>query len=802
MLIKSVVFSFSLQMNQQKLMLIAADVRAAASEWMEYQSPEGKAYYFSNKTQQTTWEKPKALLDFEEALKKLNEDEARVQSAIQEHMNQSGEKKSDKPVDKSKPVSSTPITGTPWCIVKTGDGRTFFFNPSTKTSVWHKPKELENMPMVDELLQKAMDSDKSSYIKPEASPTVKAEAELIDLEEEYNSGQSDDPDNGQSKSANAVFDDDDDSAQVANEERNGILDMTAEKRVNPHMDAESGNKKAKLDEEEVRKQMGITSVEALASKQRESIPLEERIQMFTEMLEEKEVSAFSTWEKELHKIVFDARYLLLTSKERKQTFEKYTKQRAESERKEKESKVKKNRQEFKNFIRDQFRNGTLTAKCAFKDFLVKLADQKEMKLVERTRDREQLFQESLDEWKKKEKEKCKDRFVELLKENQKYLHRYSRFSDFKDRIRDDPRYRQVEAVSTREELFRVFIASLTKRREEDERKERIKAKDDGRTRERGHKSSRSPSKKASRNGSSGRCRREQDSEVDEGEIRSSDEEIGYFPGDGGDAGDDFKLEKDDFVMSTNDSSTVDLSADQKKELERQKRAEESIRARERQVQKELHGHLMEREKHRNLYKQQELVDNFNILLIDLIKNPDCTYHDAKKILKRDHRYEFIAAQMSRAERECLFEAHLNAILKKRRKFFVELLDETKEITLSTDWREARRWIKDDPRYQQFSEKRCEKEYQMHMKERLNRAKSDFRCLLKETKLITYKSRKMIENTDQQHLADVISHLQNDKRYLDLDLVEDERRQLIIDYIEEMAQKGPPPPPTASDPRRK
>ena len=27
---------------------------------------------------------------------------------------------------------------------------------------------------------------------------------------------------------------------------------------------------------------------------------------------------FSTWEKELHKIVFDSRYLLLTSKERKQ----------------------------------------------------------------------------------------------------------------------------------------------------------------------------------------------------------------------------------------------------------------------------------------------------------------------------------------------------------------------------------------------------------------------------------------------------------------------------------------------------
>ncbi len=43
-----------------------------------------------------------------------------------------------------------------------------------------------------------------------------------------------------------------------------------------------------------------------------------RMGQFRDLLIEKEISAFSTWEKELHKIVFDPRYLLLTSKERKQ----------------------------------------------------------------------------------------------------------------------------------------------------------------------------------------------------------------------------------------------------------------------------------------------------------------------------------------------------------------------------------------------------------------------------------------------------------------------------------------------------
>ncbi|XP_006755039.1 PREDICTED: transcription elongation regulator 1-like protein, partial [Myotis davidii] len=40
------------------------------------------------------------------------------------------------------------------------------------------------------------------------------------------------------------------------------------------------------------------------------LPLEERVTHFRDMLLERGVSAFSTWEKELHKVVFDPRYLL------------------------------------------------------------------------------------------------------------------------------------------------------------------------------------------------------------------------------------------------------------------------------------------------------------------------------------------------------------------------------------------------------------------------------------------------------------------------------------------------------------
>ena len=40
-----------------------------------------------------------------------------------------------------------------WHLVWTGDGRVFFFSPSTKTSIWERPKELEDNTTIDDLLR-------------------------------------------------------------------------------------------------------------------------------------------------------------------------------------------------------------------------------------------------------------------------------------------------------------------------------------------------------------------------------------------------------------------------------------------------------------------------------------------------------------------------------------------------------------------------------------------------------------------------------------------------------------------------
>lgn len=45
------------------------------------------------------------------------------------------------------------IPGTPWCIVWTGDEKVFYFNPTTKVSVWDKPEDLVGNDKVDEMLK-------------------------------------------------------------------------------------------------------------------------------------------------------------------------------------------------------------------------------------------------------------------------------------------------------------------------------------------------------------------------------------------------------------------------------------------------------------------------------------------------------------------------------------------------------------------------------------------------------------------------------------------------------------------------
>merc|ERR1712241_574866 len=363
-----------------------------------------------------------------------------------------------KSADKSRPVSSTPVHGTPWCVVWTGDGRCFCYNPSTKTSVWERPPDLIGRADVTEMMKSPAAAEKFK-----AQTAAKAAGENA----------------GKNKKSSA---DSDNDAPVAKKKK---VELVFEDELKANEQVANGGGKDNAMEAEVK-----------AARERQMVPLEQRMVQFQELLTEKKISAFSTWEKELHKIVFDSRYLLLTSKERKQVFEKYVRERADEERREKKNRLKAAKDNFNTLLMES----KLSARTTYSEFANKYSKDDKFKGIEKSRERESLFNEYMLEVKKKDREErlekknqAKKEFTAMLKEYaddpDNEIDRHSRWNDVKKKVDSDPRYKAVDSNTLREDYFVDFVHDL----KDDHRKSKKDKKERKRSRSRSPKGrSRSP----------------------------------------------------------------------------------------------------------------------------------------------------------------------------------------------------------------------------------------------------------------------------------------------------------------------
>uniref|UniRef100_A0A8B9CIP2 Transcription elongation regulator 1 n=1 Tax=Anser brachyrhynchus TaxID=132585 RepID=A0A8B9CIP2_9AVES len=659
----------------------------AVSEWTEYKTADGKTYYYNNRTLESTWEKPQELKEkekmeekikepikepMEEPLPMETEEEEPKEEPIKELIKEPKEEEmteEEKAAQKAKPVATTPIPGTPWCVVWTGDERVFFYNPTTRLSMWDRPDDLIGRADVDKIIQepphkKGMEEGKKL-----------SKSNLIAC----------------FRSLNIIY-----HLFCVHFQNYCTVYLIFFSRKDDNKDIDS-EKEAAME------------AEIKAARERAIVPLEARMKQFKDMLLERGVSAFSTWEKELHKIVFDPRYLLLNPKERKQVFDQYVKTRAEEERKEKKNKIMQAKEDFKKMMEE----AKINPRTTFSEFAAKHAKDSRFKAIEKMKDREALFNEFITAARKKEKEDSKTRgekikmdFFELLANH--HLDSQSRWSKVKDKVETDPRYKAVDSSSQREDLFKQYIEKIAK----------------------------------------------------------------------------------------------NLDSEKEKELERQARIEASLREREREVQKARSEQTKEIDREREQHKREEAIQNFKALLSDMVRSSDVSWSDTRRTLRKDHRWES-GSLLEREEKEKLFNEHIEALTKKKREHFRQLLDETSAITLTSTWKEVKKIIKEDPRCIKFSssDRKKQREFEEYIRDKYITAKADFRTLLKETKFITYRSKKLIQESDQ-HLKDVEKILQNDKRYLVLDCVPEERRKLIVSYVDDLDRRGPPPPPTASEPTRR
>ncbi|KAA0720415.1 Transcription elongation regulator 1 [Triplophysa tibetana] len=586
-------------------------------EWTEYKTMDGRTYYYNNRTLESTWEKPHELKERDRESDRAKDgqigDASETRDIIMRgKIDSFGESKfpreeemteEEKAAQKGRPIATNPIPGTPWCVVWTGDDRVFFYNPTTRHSMWDRPEELVGRSDVDKYLQ----------------------------EPRHKRGQ------------------DDKKIEMSKEEFDAAEDTLE--------DEPSKAKKRKKDdvkEADAGKDVAVEA-ELKAARDRALVPLEARMNQFRDMLLERGV------------------------------FDQYVKTRAEEERKERKNKLTQAKDDFKKMMED----AKLNIRTTFSEFAAKHVKDPRFKAIEKMKDREAIFTESMIALRKKDKEdsknkveKVKQDFFDLLSDH--HVDTTQRWSKVKDKLETDQRYKAVESSAAREELYKQYVEKQAK--------------------------------------------------------------------------------------------TVD--AEKEKELERQARIDASLREREREVQRARSEQTKEIDREREQHKREEATQHFKALMSDMVKSTDATWSETRRSLRKDHRWES-SSLLERHEKEKLFEEHVEALTKRKKEYFRLLLDETSMVRLGKNNREFEDYIKD----------------------KYITAKADFRTLLKETKFITYRSRKLIQESDQ-YFKDIENILQNDKRYLVLDCVPEERRKLITFYIEDLDRRGPPPPPTASEPSRR
>ena len=88
-----------------------------------------------------------------------------------------------------------------------------------------------------------------------------------------------------------------------------------------------------------------------------------------------------------------------------------------------------------------------------------------------------------------------------------------------------------------------------------------------------------------------------------------------------------------------DSEKIDenLDPEERERRDKEERIAASLRKREEEVAKELSGHLHARDKEREQHRRSEAILAFQALLTDLIKHPDYSWKEAKKVFKKDSR---------------------------------------------------------------------------------------------------------------------------------------------------------------------
>lgn len=455
--------------------------QSSSSDWQEHTQQDGKRYYFNKKTRQSSWEKPLELMT---------------------------------PIERAD-------ASTVWKEFTTEDGRKYYYNKETKQSKWQIPEELkaareqaekeaaqglltgtgttsaavENVTVTSEppvatvipvssISTSTVSGLASSPVQVtpvvavNASPLVVSGSPAMPTKHSATSGVV-----GVSSLAATIPL----SPSAASRSVGGPAAVVASTTVlmsslgnSSHDVSVSVDGASVQDLEEAKRGMAVAgkvNVTPLEEKSVEEEPWlyaskQEAKEAFKALLESANVESNWNWEQTMRVIINDKRYgALKTLGERKQAFNEYLGQRKKLDAEERRIRMKKAREEFTKMLEEC---EELTSNTRWSKAISMFEEDERFKAVDKSLDREDLFDSYMVDLQKKEKEKAQENHRRNRQEFRQYLETCgyikvtTQWRKVQDRLEDDERGLRLDKFD-RFEVFQEYIRDL-EREEEEQRK--------------------------------------------------------------------------------------------------------------------------------------------------------------------------------------------------------------------------------------------------------------------------------------------------------------------------------------------
>ncbi|XP_023644835.1 pre-mRNA-processing protein 40A isoform X1 [Capsella rubella] len=421
----------------------------SASDWQEHTSADGRKYYYNKQTKQSSWEKPLELMT---------------------------------PLERAD-------ASTVWKEFTTADGKKYYYNKVTKESKWTIPEDLK---LAREQAQLA--SEKRSLSEAGSTPLSHNAASSSDLAVSNATsvvpstsstlpGHSSSP--IQAGLAVPVTRPPSIAPVTPTSAAATDTEATAMKLDNlPSRSTDDLNNGATAQNNEADNKEMLVNGKANLSPAGDKANVEEPMvyatkqeakAAFKSLLESVNVHSDWTWEQTLKEIVHDKRYgALRTLGERKQAFNEYLGQRKKVEAEERRRRQKKAREEFVKMLEEC---EELSSSMKWSKAMTLFENDERFKAVDRSRDREDLFDNYIVELERKEREKAvevhRQRMAEYRKflETCDYIKAGTQWRKIQDRLEDDERCSCLEKID-RLIGFEEYILELEKEEEELKRVEK------------------------------------------------------------------------------------------------------------------------------------------------------------------------------------------------------------------------------------------------------------------------------------------------------------------------------------------